>query len=147
MRCEGVMDLILKERLHSSPTLNQQGAGLFQEAAGQALRSPKGDELGLGRGSPQFCCPSANHCASFIAGCYSRGPALNHHHQQVLATLPFELRSKILRHLYTGVIARVPLLQTMAHDDVFLTDVCVRLQQYTCSHNSFVYQRGALLVI
>ena len=63
--------------------------------------------------------------------------------QQVLANLPFELRSKILRHLYAGFIARVPLLQTMAHDDMFLTDVCVRLQYYTCTRESFVYQRGA----
>lgn len=60
----------------------------------------------------------------------------------MLATLPFDLRSKILRHLYAGVIARVPLLQTMAHDDMFLTDVCVRLQHYTCTQDSFVYQRG-----
>lgn len=37
---------------------------------------------------------------------------------------------------------RVPLLQAMAHDDMFLTDVCVRLQHYTCSRESFVYQRG-----
>ncbi|KIZ07885.1 Potassium channel AKT1 [Monoraphidium neglectum] len=62
--------------------------------------------------------------------------------QQVLATLPFELRSKILRHLYAGIIGRVPLLQAMMHDEMFLTDVCVRLQHYTCSRDSFVYQRG-----
>ncbi|GBG00035.1 voltage-gated ion channel [Raphidocelis subcapitata] len=62
--------------------------------------------------------------------------------QQVLAMLPFELRSKILRQLYAGIIARVPLLRTMAHDDVFLTDVCVRLQHYTCTRDSFIYQRG-----
>jgi hypothetical protein len=61
---------------------------------------------------------------------------------QVLATLPFELRSKILRHLYAGIIGRVPLLQAMMHDEMFLTDVCVRLQHYTCSRDSFVYQRG-----
>lgn len=67
---------------------------------------------------------------------------LDRHSPQVLAALPFELRSKILRHLYAGVIARVPLLQTMAHDDMFLTDVCVRLQHYTCTMDSYVYQRG-----
>jgi hypothetical protein len=60
----------------------------------------------------------------------------------VLATLPFELRSKILRHLYAGVIARVPLLQAMAHDDMFMSDVCVRLQAYSCTRESFVFQRG-----
>jgi hypothetical protein len=65
---------------------------------------------------------------------------------QVLGMLPFELRSKILRQLYAGIIARVPLLRTMAHDDVFLTDVCVRLQHYTCTRDSFVYQRGGLAV-
>lgn len=64
---------------------------------------------------------------------------------QVLGTLPYDLRSKILHHLYAGVIARVPLLQTMAHDDMFLTDVCVRLQHYTCTQESFVYQRGGRL--
>lgn len=62
--------------------------------------------------------------------------------QKVLATLPFDLRSTILRHLYAGVIGQVPLLQAMAHDEVFLTDLCVRLQQYTSPRDSFVYQRG-----
>lgn len=62
--------------------------------------------------------------------------------QKMLATLPFDLRSSILRHLYAGVISHVPLLQAMAHDEVFLTDVCVRLQQYTSPRDSFVYQRG-----
>lgn len=62
--------------------------------------------------------------------------------QKVLATLPFELRSKILRQLYAGVISRVPLLQAMAHDDMFMSDVCVRLQTYSCTRESFVFQRG-----
>ncbi len=73
---------------------------------------------------------------------HSVTPPNHQRHTQVLANIPFDMRSKILRHLYEGVIGRVPLLQTMVHDDVFLTDVCVRLQHYTCSGDSFVYQRG-----
>ncbi|KAG2501915.1 hypothetical protein HYH03_000413 [Edaphochlamys debaryana] len=62
--------------------------------------------------------------------------------QAVLARLPFELRSKILRHLYMPTIAKVPLLQTMSEDDVFLTDLCVRLQPTHFSADTFVYMRG-----
>lgn len=62
--------------------------------------------------------------------------------QSVLGVLPFELKSKILRHLYAGAIHSVQLLQKMADDDVFLTDMCIRLQPYNCSANTFVYQRG-----
>ncbi|GIL77636.1 hypothetical protein Vretimale_6799 [Volvox reticuliferus] len=62
--------------------------------------------------------------------------------QAVLARLPFELRAKILRHLYLPTVARVPLLQSMAEDDVFLTDLCVRLQPTHFSADTFVYMRG-----
>ncbi|WIA17586.1 hypothetical protein OEZ85_014411 [Tetradesmus obliquus] len=62
--------------------------------------------------------------------------------QQVLGILPFELKAKILRHLYAGAIQSVPLLKQMADDDMFLTDVCIRLQPYNCSANTYVYQRG-----
>ncbi|KAF6262699.1 hypothetical protein COO60DRAFT_586187 [Scenedesmus sp. NREL 46B-D3] len=62
--------------------------------------------------------------------------------QQVLGILPFELKAKILRHLYAGAIQSVPLLKQMADDDMFLTDMCIRLQPYNCSANTFVYQRG-----
>ena len=62
--------------------------------------------------------------------------------QQVLSILPFELKAKILRHLYAGVIHNVPLLKQMADDDVFLTDVCIRLQPYNCPAQTFLYQRG-----
>jgi hypothetical protein len=61
---------------------------------------------------------------------------------QVLSSLPFELRSKVLRHLYAGAIRGVALLQREVDDDVFLTDMCLRLQQYNCPAGSFVYQRG-----
>lgn len=64
--------------------------------------------------------------------------------QQVLSILPFELKAKILRHLYTGAIHSVPLLKQMADDDMFLTDMCLRLQPYNCSEKTFVYQRGEL---
>ncbi|GFR43465.1 hypothetical protein Agub_g4548 [Astrephomene gubernaculifera] len=62
--------------------------------------------------------------------------------QAVLARLPFELRSKILRHLYMPTIAKVPLLQSMSGDDVFLTDLCVRLQPTHFSADTYVYMRG-----
>ncbi|PNW82219.1 hypothetical protein CHLRE_06g278111v5 [Chlamydomonas reinhardtii] len=62
--------------------------------------------------------------------------------QAVLARLPFELRAKILRHLYLPTIANVPLLQAMSEDDVFLTDLCVRLQPTHFSADTFVYMRG-----
>ncbi|EFJ52746.1 hypothetical protein VOLCADRAFT_86033 [Volvox carteri f. nagariensis] len=62
--------------------------------------------------------------------------------QAVLSRLPFELRAKILRHLYLPTVARVPLLQSMAEDDVFLTDLCVRLQPTHFSADTFVYMRG-----
>jgi hypothetical protein len=62
--------------------------------------------------------------------------------QQVLGILPFELKAKILRHLYAGAIQSVPLLKQMADDEMFLTDVCIRLQPYNCSANTYVYQRG-----
>lgn len=60
-----------------------------------------------------------------------------------MGTLPFELRSKILHHLYAATIHSVPLLQRLADDDVFLTDICIRLQRYSCGAQTFVYQRGA----
>jgi hypothetical protein len=63
--------------------------------------------------------------------------------QAVLGVLPFELKAKILRHLYAGAIRDVPLLRNLANDDLFMTDMCIRLQPYTCSANTFVYQRGA----
>lgn len=62
--------------------------------------------------------------------------------QQVLGALPFELRCAILRHLYASAIHSVPLLHRMADDDVFLTDVCLRLQAYSTAAQSFLYQRG-----
>lgn len=129
--------------------------------------------------------------------------------QEVLARLPFELRSKILRHLYLPTIAQVgsavaaraavvdvgrpgrnrrpccasrharqlpategsarsvptihsakcrlyphpahcqcrshlqvSLLKAMSEDDVFLTDLCVRLQPTHFSADTFVYMRG-----
>lgn len=62
--------------------------------------------------------------------------------QAVLGMLPFDLKSKILRRLYEGAIHRAPLLSRMADDDIFLTDVCLRLQVYNCSAATFVYQRG-----
>jgi hypothetical protein len=62
--------------------------------------------------------------------------------QAVLGILPFELKAKILRHLYAGAIRDVPLLRNIADDDLFMTDMCIRLQPYTCSANTFVYQRG-----
>jgi hypothetical protein len=115
--------------------------------------------------------------------------------QAVLGVLPFELKAKILRHLYAGVCAvtagrctsaarqeqrglglspddivrpsphthtscacglanaitrvagairDVPLLREIAGDDLFMTDVCIRLQPYTCCDSTFVYQRGVL---
>lgn len=64
--------------------------------------------------------------------------------QAVLGILPFELKAKILRHLYAGAIRDVPLLRNIADDDLFMTDMCIRLQPYTCSANTFVYQRGEL---
>lgn len=62
--------------------------------------------------------------------------------QAVLGALPFELKAKILRHLYAGAIRDVPLLRNIADDDLFMTDMCIRLQPYNCSANTFVYQRG-----
>lgn len=62
--------------------------------------------------------------------------------QAVLGILPFELKAKILRHLYAGAIRDVPLLRNIADDDLFMTDMCIRLQPYTCSASTFVYQRG-----
>jgi hypothetical protein len=59
-----------------------------------------------------------------------------------MASLPFELRSKVLRHLYAGAIRQVSLLQREADHDVFLTDMCLRLQQYNCPAGTFLYQRG-----
>ncbi len=62
--------------------------------------------------------------------------------QAVVGVLPFDLKSKILRHLYASAIQSVPLLKGMSDDDIFLTDVCIRLQPYSCSAQTFVYQRG-----
>jgi hypothetical protein len=62
--------------------------------------------------------------------------------QAVLGILPFELKGKILRHLYAGAIRDVPLLCKFAEDDLFVTDMCIRLQDYTCPASTFVYQRG-----
>ena len=62
----------------------------------------------------------------------------------VLGALPFELKSKILRHLYASAIRSVPLLAREADNDVFLTDICGRLQPYACSERTFVYRRGAI---
>lgn len=62
--------------------------------------------------------------------------------QAVLGILPFELKAKILRHLYAGAIRDVPLLRKLSDDDLFMTDMCIRLQPYNCSANTFVYQRG-----
>lgn len=67
--------------------------------------------------------------------------------QAVLGILPFELKAKILRHLYAGAIRDVPLLRNIADDDLFMTDMCIRLQPYTCSANTFVYQRGASMPV
>lgn len=62
--------------------------------------------------------------------------------QAVLGVLPFELKAKILRHLYADVIHSTPLLAAQAHDDLFVTDMCIRLQPYNCPAQTFVYQRG-----
>ncbi|MEW5314441.1 MAG: hypothetical protein WDW38_005941 [Sanguina aurantia] len=60
----------------------------------------------------------------------------------VLKSIPFELRSIILRHLYESTLAEVPLLQGLTSDDAFLTDLCTRLLPAHYSADSFVYQRG-----
>jgi hypothetical protein len=62
--------------------------------------------------------------------------------QNVLNRLPFELKSKLLRQMYASTIRSVPLLQKQADDDLFVTDVCIRLQEYNCAGETFVYQRG-----
>jgi hypothetical protein len=62
--------------------------------------------------------------------------------QTVLNRLPFELKSKLLRQMYASTITSVPLLQKQADDDLFVTDVCIRLQEYNCASETFVYQRG-----
>lgn len=61
----------------------------------------------------------------------------------MLDALPFDIKSKILRHLYAAAISTVPLLQREADNEVFLTDICGRLQPYNCPAKTFVYQRGA----
>ena len=75
----------------------------------------------------------------------SRGlspPLQGYDPQNVLNRLPFELKSKLLRQMYASTIRSVPLLQKQADDDVFVTDVCIRLQEYNCAGETFVYQRG-----
>jgi hypothetical protein len=62
--------------------------------------------------------------------------------QNVLNRLPFELKSKLLRQMYSATIRQVPLLQRQADDDLFVSDVCIRLQEYSCAAETFVYQRG-----
>jgi hypothetical protein len=148
---------------HPLPT---QGAVLLQKAASQALRPAAGESrswgvLVVGSMGPKLAASMARtllarSVPTTCDSCPLPPPPNNHTPltppplpyptptMQVLAALPFELRSKILRHLYAGIIARVPLLQAMVGDDIFLTDVCVRLQHYTSSRDSFVYQRGAV---
>ncbi|KXZ52320.1 hypothetical protein GPECTOR_10g952 [Gonium pectorale] len=77
-----------------------------------------------------------------VLGYFKKQKVRAYDRQAVLARLPFELRSKILRHLYLPTIANVPLLQSMSDDDVFLTDLCVRLQPTHFSADTFAYMRG-----
>eukprot|EP00197_Chlamydomonas_leiostraca_P011145 CAMPEP_0202859122 /NCGR_PEP_ID=MMETSP1391-20130828/1378_1 /ASSEMBLY_ACC=CAM_ASM_000867 /TAXON_ID=1034604 /ORGANISM="Chlamydomonas leiostraca, Strain SAG 11-49" /LENGTH=803 /DNA_ID=CAMNT_0049538131 /DNA_START=139 /DNA_END=2550 /DNA_ORIENTATION=+ len=68
---------------------------------------------------------------------YDRGAVLNR--------MPFDLRSKILKHLYLDVIKNVPVLHKIAVDDeIFLTDFTLRLQPYHTSSDTFIYQRGEI---
>ncbi|GAX86342.1 hypothetical protein CEUSTIGMA_g13754.t1 [Chlamydomonas eustigma] len=60
----------------------------------------------------------------------------------VITQLPFELRSKIMQHVYLPTIKAVPVLKRFAEDELFLTDLCTRLHPYRCSAETFVYQKG-----
>jgi CRP-like cAMP-binding protein len=60
----------------------------------------------------------------------------------MLSQLPFQLRSSIMAHLYLPTMKEVPLLQRFAEDELFLTDLCTKLQPYRCSADTFVFQKG-----
>ena len=60
----------------------------------------------------------------------------------MLSQLPFQLRASIMAHLYLPTMKDVPLLQRFAEDELFLTDLCTKLQPYRCSAETFVFQKG-----
>ncbi|GFH08666.1 cyclic nucleotide-binding domain-containing protein [Haematococcus lacustris] len=63
----------------------------------------------------------------------------------VLARMPFELRTRILQHIYLPTIQNIPILQKLTVDEPsFLTDFSIRLQPYHSSADCFVFQRGEL---
>ncbi|KAL6756171.1 hypothetical protein V8C86DRAFT_2654456 [Haematococcus lacustris] len=63
----------------------------------------------------------------------------------VVARMPFELRTRILQHIYLPTIQNIPLLQKLTVDEPsFLTDFSIRLQPYHSSADCFVFQRGEL---
>jgi len=61
--------------------------------------------------------------------------------RQVLGQLPFELRSRVVKHLYEEDIKNAPVLG-FRRDDIFITDLCMRIQMYSVSAYTYVYQSG-----
>ena len=47
--------------------------------------------------------------------------------REVLALLPFELRSRVVKHMYESDIKNAPVLG-FRRDDIFTTDLCMRIQ-------------------
>ena len=65
----------------------------------------------------------------------------------ILNNLPFDLRRKILYHMYSHVISKVPLFDVTGdgeNDDVFVVELCSRLRPVTYVSGQFIYQRGEI---
>ncbi len=42
--------------------------------------------------------------------------------------------------MYAAAIKRIPLLKQQADDDIFVTDLCIRLRPYAAAADTFIYQ-------
>jgi len=79
-----------------------------------------------------------------------RGPVLGFFRKQrvrpyqtreVLTQLPFDLRCRVVKYMYEDDIRLTPIMG-MRDDDLFITDICMRLNAYSISSFSYVYKRG-----
>lgn len=61
---------------------------------------------------------------------------------QLLAELPFALRSDVLAHCYSHLISRVGLFEEC--DNIFITEVCARMRTVKFANGATIFQRGEI---
>jgi len=76
-----------------------------------------------------------------VLGFFRRQRVREYQPREVLSQLPFDLRCRVVKFMYEDDIRLTPIMG-MRNDDLFFTDICMRLNAYSIQSFSYVYKRG-----